>query len=742
MYHIDFYITTVVLEDTPFRDMSLETLLKATRPKVEGSLHLNELFQENTLDFFVFFSSASAIPGNLGQANYSTANLFMTALAEQRRQRGLAASIMHIGPIFGVGYIAQQGITAGIQSLAEIFVPLSEQDFYQHFAETIVAGKPGSNSALEITTGVAKVGSPADASPFMSHYTKSREIVNLDASTAKSDVPVKIQLSNARGQAQVSRIIRGVLLPKLAALFQTDLDKLEKADLDKLRLDEMGIDSLLAVEIRSWFVKTLEVNIPVLKILSGVPVAELISIATETIPPSLVPNINEESTVNPEFDKQPEPLVPKQEPQQPKKLWSEAKQLEPLVSKTVQPQPKKLWSEAILPEEVESKHVSSSSGSETNLNFDFSPPDYSNGSMSPLDDDNESLSSFVSCDHPIYEEEKALLAPKPALEKSVKLSFGQSLFWFVSAFSKDQTSLNLTGSFRLTGKLRIQDLQKAVEAIGQQHESLRTCFFEQDDQPLQGIMKSSPLGLECHQIHDEKEVTDYFAQIHNYIYDLKGGKTIRLALLSLSPTEHFFIMGAHHLAMDGLSFQVFMKDLLQNYTYGYQNHIPRQYAECSEKQHADFAAGKLGNDLQFWKTELAELPPTLPILRLSTAISRPALSVYGNERVDIRIAPEIKKQLQNVCRRCRATPFHFYLAVFRALLWRYTSAEHISIGIGDANRTDDDMMGSIGDFVNVLPLQFRTQSSARFETLLQETRTKTYAALAHSKVPFQVLLNE
>jgi hybrid polyketide synthase/nonribosomal peptide synthetase ACE1 len=132
----------------------------------------------------------------------------------------------------------------------------------------------------------------------------------------------------------------------------------------------------------------------------------------------------------------------------------------------------------------------------------------------------------------------------------------------------------------------------------------------------------------------------------------------------------------------------------------------------------------------------------LPILRISTTASRPSLQVFGNEHAIVRFDAKTKTLIQALCRRCRATPFHFYLAVLRVLLWRYSGAEDFAIGVADANRTEDGMMGALGNFVNLLPLVFHTQGSARFDTLLQETRSKTHSALGNSRLPFQLLLNE
>ena len=89
----------MVLDDISFFEMPLEKMNKVLQPKVQGAIVLDELFQETTLDFFVFFSSVTAIAGNRGQSAYTTANMFMSALATQRRQKGLAASILHIGAV-------------------------------------------------------------------------------------------------------------------------------------------------------------------------------------------------------------------------------------------------------------------------------------------------------------------------------------------------------------------------------------------------------------------------------------------------------------------------------------------------------------------------------------------------------------------------------------------------------------------------------------------------------------------
>ena len=72
----------MVLADGLFSDMSLETFEKVLRPKVIGSNHLDEVFSSKELDFFIMFSSLSAVVGNPGQANYAAANMVMYPLTK------------------------------------------------------------------------------------------------------------------------------------------------------------------------------------------------------------------------------------------------------------------------------------------------------------------------------------------------------------------------------------------------------------------------------------------------------------------------------------------------------------------------------------------------------------------------------------------------------------------------------------------------------------------------------------
>lgn len=128
----------------------------------------------------------------------------------------------------------------------------SEQDFHQLFAEAVIAGQPGQQDPIEITTGLARIGlhdkvKPGWAlNPTLSHYIRNDNTMKLSTNNAKTNVPIKTQLSQARSRDEVFDILKDAFIIKLSALYQLPIDDLAKEDPSNLKLHEMGTDSLLA----------------------------------------------------------------------------------------------------------------------------------------------------------------------------------------------------------------------------------------------------------------------------------------------------------------------------------------------------------------------------------------------------------------------------------------------------------------------------------------------------------------
>ena len=202
----------MVLQDTMLIDLDLPRFEKVLQPKVKGSILLDEIFSEDTLDFMIFFSSMAAVTGNPGQVAYNAANMFMSSLAAGRRKRGLAGHAINIGAIVGNGYVTRE-LNMGQQSyLYRVGHSLmSEQDFHEVFAEGVFSClqrdvQSHLCSGLRIDDDETKNWV---TNPIFQHLVfKSNTFIAGDKKS-KAGVMVKARLSEATSQSEVVEILQG-----------------------------------------------------------------------------------------------------------------------------------------------------------------------------------------------------------------------------------------------------------------------------------------------------------------------------------------------------------------------------------------------------------------------------------------------------------------------------------------------------------------------------------------------------
>ena len=293
----------MVLRDKPFDNCSVDDFSYVFGPKVDGSRHMDELFSTpGELDFFIFFSSLACVVGNKGQSNYAAANMYMHTLATQRRQRGLPASIIDIAMLLGVGYVDRaleqlEGRLVGVYG----YVGLHEPEMHSIFASAVLAGHPDSSigdHAPQIMTGIpVNAGRRFPTKPLFSHVLQEEEqVASAAGSTAELSTRVLGQLAAAanKGDATLS-ILEAAFSRKVELILQLPADKIET----KVPLIKLGIDSLVAVELRSWFLKELNIDMAVLKFLGGSSILDICRDAIGQLSLSSAPKDKEVATKAP-----------------------------------------------------------------------------------------------------------------------------------------------------------------------------------------------------------------------------------------------------------------------------------------------------------------------------------------------------------------------------------------------------------------------------------------------------------
>ncbi|KAJ5815771.1 hypothetical protein N7474_007548 [Penicillium riverlandense] len=704
----------MVLQDTMFPDLDLARLERVLRPKVDGSILLDELFSENTLEFMIFFSSMAAATGNPGQVAYNAANMFMASLAAQRKKRGLAAYAINIGAVVGNGYVTRELNMSQQNYLYRVGHSwMSEQDFHEVFAEGVLSCTDPSGAA-ELCSGLRIDDDESKSwvsNPMFQHLVFRSSNLLAGGKKGKAGIIIKAQLLEAVSCQEVIRILEDGFVLKLQTALQADPDK----PMLDMSPDELGIDSLVAVDLRSWFLKELAVDMPVLKIFNAVSIRELLASAAELLSDALIPNVGDgaRSFENSQLDDLNALDVYNEGPESANETSADE-----AGSLTVE-----------MMESLKLRHLDSANA-------------YSGSSTASLragDSNSEETEDPASS---IYTDDYGPVVPNRIVQKKLLMSFGQSRFWFLNFFVEDKSAFNSTTTIRLTGRLQIDAFAKALESVGEHHEALRTFFFtDGEKRNMQGIWATSILRLEHGKIIDENEVDKAARQMKAHVFDLEQGDILRVQLLSLSPEQHWIIFGCHHINMDGVSFENFWSDVEKAYQGFPLSSTVLQYPDFTLRQLYEYETGVWADDLDFWRRQFVELPPPIPLLPFSRLQVRPSVSQFRSHTALIRLEESLCAKVDQCCRVFKTTPFHFYLAIWKILVLGYLDIDSVCIGVGDANRTDSDVLNSIGFFLNILPVQFMRKPNQSFGEALKDIRYVAQNAFAHSRVPFDVILN-
>ncbi|KAK3318106.1 hybrid PKS-NRPS PsoA [Apodospora peruviana] len=683
----------MVLRDRPFGNMTAEDFAAVLRPKAQGTQNLDELFYaDRELEFFVLFASGTCVVGNAGQANYSAANMYMASVAEQRRRRGVAASVIYLGTLLGVGHVARSLLPGNTKTNLRKFesqlqrfssLPLSETDLQTAFAEAVLSGRPGSDMDPGLIVGL---GDGKDApwrsiprfSSWLSHLLARRQHVENGAeahhdmarqdqkgSSIRDELTVLLDTAESpvAFHTEANKLLQEAFAAKLGVILQTPVGKIDKAQ----PLVSLGFDSLVAVEVRSWILKELAVDVPILKMLGG---SSLIDVCRDVVF-NFAEN-NEGVAENTESEPSTEPHS----------VDSNYDGEEPATSVSTPPSP-----------------PPSDSGKEEYVRV---------GDMSPA----------------------------------------QARLYFLHQYLEDKSAYNVGYVGRYHGHLDLGRLQKALWTVCSIHESLRSCYFMEANashRAVQAVLPSPRPLWEHREIQDESEVWQERDRQRRIQFNIEHGSLIRVTVLSQSPILHHVIFLHHHIALDGIGWFVFFRDLERAYS-GQDLEPPLQQSiDMSAKQrNASKEHQYMQPLLAFWSQMHQDPHEPLPLFAFSKVKNRKVLNKYETETVDMELDPSLAKRVKLTAAALGVTPFHFYLSALAVFITRCLDEVHdFSIGIVDANRPDVEDSSTMGYFLNMLPVRFRLGDKKRekFGELVKWCRDTVLDAHA-ARVPFDAILDE
>jgi amino acid adenylation domain-containing protein len=335
-------------------------------------------------------------------------------------------------------------------------------------------------------------------------------------------------------------------------------------------------------------------------------------------------------------------------------------------------------------------------------------------------------------------------------ETSLPLSFAQQRLWFLHQLQPESSAYNVPIALRLQGEIQVETLERAVTELVRRHQVLRTRLEMAGQQTTQVIAPATPVHCaltDLSMLSSEKREAEARLQMAAEArapFDLAHGPLIRGRIFRLTSTDHLLLITLHHVACDGWSLGIMMREitaLYGAYSAGQESPLPElmlQYADYAAVQREWLQGEVLEEQLSYWKKQLAGLP----VLEIPTDFPRTHLGSEAGAALPWTLNEELSRQLKELSRREGVTLFMTMLAAFQLLLSRYSGQEDVAVGTPIAGRRWTETENLIGFFVNTLVLRTDTSGAPTFREMLGRVRATTLGAHAYQDIPFEKLVEE
>lgn len=331
-----------------------------------------------------------------------------------------------------------------------------------------------------------------------------------------------------------------------------------------------------------------------------------------------------------------------------------------------------------------------------------------------------------------------------------ELSPGQKRLWILNQFEEEKLAYSMPGMFTVTG-LEKAILEKALQDLIQRHESLRTVFPEVNNEPVQKVLDSASLNFTLG-YHNLEEIEDQQTVIKDLAgkdatthFDLANGPLLRVTLLQLEQNKHILLFNKHHIISDGWSMKVLVNEMFELYDAHLKNRPHRltplriQYKDYAEWNKQQLTGDSLKKHKTYWLNQISK---PLPVLEMPTDAVRPAFRTSNGGVESTMLNMALREQVYEYSKKQGVTPFMTFLAITKALLYKYTGQKDIIIGTPIAGREHEDLENQIGLFVNTIALRTKFEEAESFNELLAIVRTNTLDAYEHQIYPFDQLVED
>jgi amino acid adenylation domain-containing protein len=347
-----------------------------------------------------------------------------------------------------------------------------------------------------------------------------------------------------------------------------------------------------------------------------------------------------------------------------------------------------------------------------------------------------------------YDEHHPPALPRDPRGAELPLSPGQLSLWFMNELVTNRAAYHVVEAHRVRGRLYADDLRRAMRALADRHEALRTCIRVRDGIPYQVVAAASEIAWEEADVsaarNPDAAAREVVASRSAEPFDLAAGSLFRVTLVRLGPLEHFFALTVHQIISDRQSTEILFAELSHLYNAFRDGHpaeltaFPPQYADLAWRQQEPRQDARADQELAYWSDKMTGAPADTGF-----PIDRPRPAAPGNRgsTLEFDFPAATGEAVRDLGRSLGATEFTVLLSVFIALLARYARTRDIVVGTPASSRTRGEFNDVVGFWSDMAVVRADCSGDPIFGELLASIKDILHGPTVDGRVPFWRLVS-
>ncbi|WP_430787972.1 condensation domain-containing protein [Actinoplanes sp. G11-F43] len=302
-----------------------------------------------------------------------------------------------------------------------------------------------------------------------------------------------------------------------------------------------------------------------------------------------------------------------------------------------------------------------------------------------------------------------------------------------------------TQALRVSGELDTGALQGALDDLARRHEALRTILVRDDGEPYQEVRAATPVPLVTSRLpagpgpERDRRAEEFVNEVE--AGTIQAGRTplLRAHLGRFDDTDAVLVLIAHHIATDGWSMRLLVRDLGALYAarLGGPDGLAEApgYRDWTARQHGPAAAAAIAGHREYWSRKLAGARTLgLPLDHPGPAGGDKVTATYR-----FVVAPGLSTAAARFAASSRCSMFMVLMAAYNGLLARRSGNTDVVTPTITAGRAEAEFADTVGAFFNFVPLRTDLTDCATWRDVLARTRATCIEAQSH-EIPFAEII--